>query len=87
MKSFRTKSFKSLFGALSDETKRQANTAYRLFQQDPYHPSLHFKQVDPSDPSVYSVRVGRSWRPLGRRQNDTIYWFWVGSHEDYTHLM
>lgn len=38
-------------------------TAGRLWQQDAFHPSLHFKKVG-SDP--LSVRVGRSHRALGR---------------------
>ena len=87
MKSIRTKTFKKRYDALPDSAKNQAITAYRMFVKDPFHPSLQFKQVDPSDTSIYSVRIGRSWRALGKRQNDTIYWFWIGSHEEYNNII
>jgi len=33
---------------------------------------------------VWSVRIGRSYRALGKRTDaDTIVWYWIGSHEDY----
>ena len=36
---------------------------------------------------VYSIRIGRSWRALGRRDEDTVTWFWIGSHEAYNTLL
>ena len=46
----------------------------------------HFKQVH-SQQHIYSVKVGLSYRALGIIQNDTIIWFWIGSHEDYNNLI
>ncbi len=81
MRSRRTWRFKELFAQLPEDAQQQAYTAYRLFKDDPYHPGLHFKKVSPT---VYSARVGIGYRVLGRREaDDTIVWFWIGSHAEY----
>ncbi len=81
MKSYRTPAFKKLYADLPADVKRQAVTAYRLFIRDPFHPSLRFKELKAP---VWSVRIGRSYRALGKRTDaDTIVWYWIGSHEDY----
>jgi hypothetical protein len=33
------------------------------------------------------VRIGRGYRALGRRQGDTLVWFWIGTHDDYDRLI
>ena len=66
--------------------QERARKAYNLWKQDNLHPSLHFKQVQ-NQQSIYSVRVGLSYRALGIKQEDTIIWFWIGSHEDYNNLI
>ena len=71
---------------LSPELRQQARVSYKLFKQNPYHPSLHFKQIHTTKP-IYSVRVGRSYRALGIRKGDTITWFWIGSHAEYDKLI
>ena len=43
--------------------------------------SLAFKQMGST--GVWSVRVGIGWRALGLVDDDTITWFWIGSHADY----
>ncbi len=55
--------------------------------EDPWHPGLRFKQVHASLP-IYSARVGLHYRALAERQNDdTIVWFWIGSHAEYDSLL
>lgn len=84
MRSWRSKRFKRLFEQLPTEAQRQAEEAYQHFRRDPYHPSLHFKPIDPSDPSVYSVRVGLHYRAIGAFQpNGDFLWLWIGSHAEY----
>lgn len=82
----RTKQFRALFEALPASVQRQANAAYQLFKANPHHPSLHFKPIDPADPSIYSVRVGKRYRAVGTRAGDLIIWFWIGPHADYDRL-
>jgi hypothetical protein len=57
-----------------------------LFHDDPEHPSLRFKKVHATLP-VYSVRVGLGYRALGRKDGDTMIWFWVGTHAEYEQLL
>ena len=86
MKSHKNERFDKAFAQLPDSIKRQARDAYRLFTRDPYHPSLRFKQVHPTDP-IYSVRVTDDYRALGRREGEDIIWFWIGPHAQYDHLV
>lgn len=87
MKSKRTRQFRELLHALPADIRLQAYAAYGLFKRDPYHPSLQFKRVSQRKP-LYSVRIGISYRALGRREdNDVIVWVWIGSHADYDKLL
>jgi hypothetical protein len=85
MRSKRTQHFKELFNRLPVDVRQQAYAAYRLFRDDPYHPSLPFKKISAT---VYSARVGIGYRVLGRREaDDTMVWFWIGSHAEYDKLL
>ena len=64
----------------------QARLAYRLFRDNPEHPSLRFKPVHPSRP-IYSARVGLGYRALAVRDGEAVIWFWIGSHADYDHVL
>ncbi len=77
-----TEGFRKAFQQLPEHIQQQARTAYRLFRQDPAHPSLRFKKVHPSEP-IYSARVGRSYRALAILEGERLTWFWIGSHADY----
>jgi hypothetical protein len=86
VKSHTTARFRRAYEGLPDHIRRQARQAYKLFQQDPYHPGLRFKQIHPSKP-ILSVRAGLDYRALGIRNNDDLVWFWIGSHADYDKLI
>lgn len=86
MKSFTTDQFHKLFDRLPEQIRDQAREAYKQFRQNPYHPSLHFKQVHPSQP-IYSIRITRGYRAVGEKEGDEITWFWIGSHSDYDKLI
>jgi hypothetical protein len=81
-----TQRFRKALAALPEPVRAQAQLAYRLFQQDPWHPGLQFKQVHSSKP-IYSARVGLGYRALGVRDDGDIIWFWIGSHADYDRLI
>ena len=86
MNSHTTARFRKAFAQLASAIQRQARAAYRLFQQNPNHPSLRFRQVHPIRP-IYSARVGKDFRAVGVREGNTIVWFWIGPHEEYETLM
>lgn len=86
MNSFLTPQFLALYRALPRTVRQQARQAYALFRRDPHHPSLRFRQVHPTRPIV-SARVGMHHRVVGIRENNDIFWFWIGSHAEYDHLL
>ena len=86
MKSRTTRRFRELLAWLPAHVRAQAREAYELFRQNPSHPGLHFKKVH-SDPPTYSARVGIDYRAVGALDNDTMVWFWIGSHADYDKLL
>jgi len=82
-RSFLTASFRRLYADLPKETQKLAEVKYRLFKQDPFHPSLEFQAKG----KVWTVAVGRSHRAIARRSENDLYWVWIGSHEAYNKLL
>ena len=72
------------FEKLPADTQRLAVEKFRQWQRDPFHPSLHFKEIL-SD--VWSVRISLSCRALARRKGELIVWFWIGMHDEYDKLI
>lgn len=84
MKSFLAEPFFRYWRNVPPEIRQVARKNYRLWQRDPRHASLRFKQVKPG---VWSARVGLDYRVLGRMRGDAIYWFWIGPHDEYERLI
>lgn len=59
-----TRQFWNAFVELPADVKAAAQSAYRLFRDNPAHPSLHFKKLEGHD-EIYSVRIGLNYRALG----------------------
>jgi hypothetical protein len=86
MKSHLTDDFRNCFEKLPERIKRTARKNYKIWKENQNHPGLDFKSVGNKLP-VYSIRVSIGWRACGVKENDTIIWFWIGSHEDYNNLL
>ena len=71
---------------LPREVQALADKNFRLLKRDPYHPSLHFKQIGDTQ-QLWSVRVGAHYRALGREKSEGIVWFWIGTHAEYDKLL
>ena len=84
MKSFATADFWKAYAALSPDMKEQAQKAYQLWQENPLHPSLHFKKVGKN---LWSVRVDGGCRALALKKSGDYYWFWIGAHDEYERLL
>jgi hypothetical protein len=82
MKSATLPSFWQAYAALDNEIKRRARKAFRLWKQNHFYPSLHFKCIHREE-GIWSVRITRGYRALGIMEGDTVTWFWIGSHDDY----
>lgn len=87
MKSELSPSFIACFAKLPERVKQTARKNYRLWKQNPSHPSLEFKKLN-TELTTYSVRVGIGWRAVGvLKKPNTIVWFWIGSHSEYDKLL
>jgi hypothetical protein len=82
-RSFASERFWQLYDELQPEIQRLADKQYALFRANPFHPSLHLKQVG----EVWTVRIGRSHRAIGYREGNIFRWGWIGSHEAYNKLL
>jgi hypothetical protein len=81
-----TPRFWAAYRELPPEIQDLARKAYRLFRENPAHPSLHFKKVHDRDP-VYAARVSLGYRAVGLLEDEEITWFWIGSHAEYDRLL
>ncbi|AFZ49281.1 ParE family toxin-like protein [Dactylococcopsis salina] len=86
MKSSVTKAFRKQFDQLPTSVQKQATKAYALWRSNPYHNSLQFKRVSQRQP-IYAVRVSLEYRALGLLEDESIYWFWIGTHGEYDELL
>jgi hypothetical protein len=86
VRSHRTKSFRKCYDRLPPDIQRKADKAFRLWKQNPSHPSLQFKQVHATQP-IYSARVDFGYRAVGIKRDDVMIWFWIGEHDEYERII
>ncbi|MBC6481795.1 MAG: hypothetical protein GDA56_32575 [Hormoscilla sp. GM7CHS1pb] len=84
MKSLTTPDFWKTYAALPREIKEQARKAYKLWEENPSHPSLNFKKVGNN---LWSARITRDFRALALKKGDDYYWFWIGTHDEYDTIL
>lgn len=82
MNSFTAPSFWKGYWALPESVQRIARKQYRLWIDNPHHPSLRFKKVG----GYWSARVNDNFRALAVMDEGKVTWFWIGSHAEYDHL-
>ncbi len=78
MKSILLPSFRRVYKTLPEDVRQRARQAYREWRNNPK--ARHFKNVG-SD--RVSVRVDINYRVLGILRGDTVYWYWIGRHDEY----
>jgi hypothetical protein len=86
MKSVTTSKFRGYLEKLPEHIQVKARKTYRLWLVNPLHPSLQFKQIHSISP-IYAVRISLGYRALGILEDDTMVWFWIGSHEEYNSMI
>lgn len=84
MKSHAPAEFWCYYDRLPAQIQKLAARTFRMFQQDPWYPALHFK---PIKRDIWAVRVGDHYRALAKRRPDGWMWFWIGTHEEYNKLV
>jgi hypothetical protein len=83
MTSSTTPSFWRAYRALPENIQAEAGKSYQLWKDNPSHPSLRFARKG----NYWSVRITRGYRALAREYEGTLYWFWIGSHDDYERIL
>ena len=81
-----TPRFWEAYNELPLHIREVADKNFRLLEADQDHPSLQLKQID----ELWSVRAGLRYRALGIADpewDNTILWFWIGSHAEYDRLL
>jgi hypothetical protein len=81
-----TPRFWAAYRELPPDIREAAQKTYRLFRDNPNHPSLQFKKVHDREP-IYSVRVTGACRVVGLLEKDEVTWFWIGGHADYDRIL
>lgn len=82
MKSATLSSFWLEYAKLDQGTRESARKAYRLWRENPYHPSLRFKCINREE-SLWAVRITRACRAIGSLEGNQVTWFWIGWHDKY----
>jgi len=80
--SIATDSFWKLYRALPDSVRQEAKEAFRLFCRNAAHPGLSFERLR-CDPESWSVRITRGFRAVGWKRQDSVVWYWIGSHAEF----
>ena len=83
MKHHTTKSFWQHYESLPLQIRKIADKNFELLKHNPHHPSLQLKKIQ----ILWSVRVGLNYRALAMEEHDGVYWFWIGTHDEYERLI
>jgi plasmid maintenance system killer protein len=78
-------SFWRAYEALDSSARKAARDSFALFLRNPNHPSLRFKKLGGYE-QIWSVRVSEQYRAVGERRGDSIWWIWVGTHNQFDKL-
>ncbi len=78
--------WKKQYRELPLEVRQIAKKQYKLFKENPYHSSLHFKRVHSNKP-IFSARITLNYRTIGILNDNIIIWFWIGSHDEYERII
>ncbi len=78
-----TPQFWARFHNLPESVQEIARKNFDLLQENPRHPSLHFKKVG----RFWSARVGLNHRVLAVEDGPDFIWVWIGDHDDYDRLV
>lgn len=89
IRSKRTGKFKDLFTCLPGDIQALARDKYKLWLENPNHPSLRFKPIRSARDNpfpMYEISITLSYRAVCFKDKDTYVWEWVGTHEKFNKL-
>jgi hypothetical protein len=83
MKHFASPDYWFHYRLLPENIQDLADKNFSLLKENSRHPSLRLKKVG----DYWSVRVGISYRALGKEREEGIIWIWIGTHAEYDQLI
>jgi hypothetical protein len=78
-----TARFWKRFEDLPDPVQRISKKNFELLNENPSHPSLHFKKIG----TFWSVRAGLNYRALAVEDGFDYIWVWIGTHDEYAKMI
>ncbi len=75
------KLFKKLPLPIRDKAKKAFKNLEERDQTD-FSRGLNLERIKGYD-TLYSIRIDDNYRTLGNKVGDTIYWEWIGPHDEY----
>ncbi len=78
-----TDRFRDSFDNLPIKVQKIAIRNFELFNDNPHHPSLHFKKIG----KFWSLRIGLNYRALTVKQDDDYILVWIGTHDNYLKML
>lgn len=84
MKSFAASRNWRCYQSLPERIRRLADKNYALFREDPWHRSLWFMRLVGDG---WSVRVGRDYRALRRRDGEVLRRSRMGTHQENDQIL
>lgn len=82
MKIVRSAPFQKAYKKLPPNVKKKVEKALKLLSQDPFHPSLRAKKIEPKRRGIWEARVNRFYRFTYKKKNDTVILRTVGPHDE-----
>jgi mRNA-degrading endonuclease RelE of RelBE toxin-antitoxin system len=80
MKYVRTPQFRKDYDSLPPEIKTKVHKAFKLFKQDPHHPSLQTRKIR-GPKGIWEGRIDRFYRFTFHFEEGTVVFRRVGRHE------
>ena len=80
---FKEPEFGKWFKKLPLPIREKAHKAFKNFEkqdQSSFSRGLEFKQLKGT---LHSIRIDDNYRALGHKIGDTVYWEWIGPHDEY----
>jgi hypothetical protein len=78
-----TDRFRKAYDSLPLKVQKVAKSNFYLLNENPQHPSLHFKKIG----KFWSIRIGLNYRALAIKDKSDYIWVWIGNHDQYLRIV
>ena len=80
---FVTETFQELYKKLSKTIRQKADSKTQLFRQNPFHPSLKTKKLEPHHEEIWSFWIDKDYRIKFRFiSSSEVHFLFIGNRKD-----